>query len=203
MEIFPLRFKQRCQITRSHCQFSVFLFTFNLCYFCQQSSAMHNLLPNFFVKSQHSLLYFWHLTKKSTFFSTFFSNFISKNVNCFLWRQSAWKGIWDEILSFIQKIWIHWDLFRICPASRENWVEIHIKLVIKTILEIFCVKWQKYRSKCCDFTENLSCTIFDKKKWQETEWTKILRTDSVSLGLGTLSLLHSLCFCLFHLQHTV
>jgi hypothetical protein len=28
--------------------------------------------------------------------------------------------------------------------------------------------------------KNLSCTIFDKKKWQETEWTKILRTDSVN-----------------------
>ena len=27
--------------------------------------------------------------------------------------------------------------------------------------------------------KNLSCTIFDKKNWQETEWTKILRTDSV------------------------
>ena len=32
--------------------------------------------------------------------------------------------------------------------------------------------------------KNLSCTIFDKKKWQETEWTKILRTDSVYCLLG-------------------
>ena len=27
--------------------------------------------------------------------------------------------------------------------------------------------------------KNLNCIIFDKKKWQETEWTKILKTDSL------------------------
>ena len=31
--------------------------------------------------------------------------------------------------------------------------------------------------------KNFSCTIFDKKKWQEAEWTKILRTDSVVVSI--------------------
>ena len=46
------------------------------------------------------------------------------------------------------------------------------------MLEKF-VKWQMSRSKCCDFTENLSRTIFDMKNDWKQEWTKILRTDSV------------------------
>ena len=32
------------------------------------------------------------LKKNWFFFSTFFPTFFSKNLNCFLWRQSAWKG---------------------------------------------------------------------------------------------------------------
>ena len=44
------------------------------------------------------------------------------------------------------------------------------------MLQKICVQWQKSRSESCDFTKN---TIFDKKRWQETEWTEILRTESV------------------------
>ena len=35
------------------------------------------------------------------------------------------------------------------------------------------------RSVCCDFTEKFELHIFWQENWQETEWTKILRTDSV------------------------
>jgi hypothetical protein len=52
----------------AHCQFSGFSFTFKLCYFCHWVSTLHNLLPNFFVKSQCSALknFIW---QKNFFFN--------------------------------------------------------------------------------------------------------------------------------------
>ena len=82
------------EIHLSHCQFSGFSFTFIFCYFGLRFSTLHNLLPNFFVKSQCSVLKIFHFTKKkSIFFQIFFPTFFSKNLNCFFWQQSAWKCI--------------------------------------------------------------------------------------------------------------
>ena len=51
------------------------------------------------------------------------------------------------------------------------------KSMVKTMLKKF-VKWQNSRSVCCDFTEKFELHNIWQEKWQGTEWTKILRTDS-------------------------
>ena len=46
------------------------------------------------------------------------------------------------------------------------------------MLEIFVSNHKNLEVNAVISHKKLSCTIFDKKKWEETEWTKILRTDS-------------------------
>ena len=75
----------------AHCQFSGFSFTSYFMLFVYIIFNTAYLLPSFFMKSQYSLLKFFHFT--ISFFKFFFSTFFSKNLNCFLWRQSAWKCI--------------------------------------------------------------------------------------------------------------
>ena len=45
----------------------------------------------------------------------------------------------------------------------ENWVSSHKKSIFKTMLEKICVKGQKSRSECCDFTKKFKLHNF----WQE------------------------------------
>ena len=71
-----------CTFPKPYCQFSEFSFIIVFCYFCWQFSTIHNLLRNFFVKSQCSLLKNFHLTEKKSqflfkfFFSIFFSSIL-------------------------------------------------------------------------------------------------------------------------------
>ena len=61
----------------------------------------------------------------------------------------------------------------------ENWNWSHKKINNPDHVGKKFVKWQKSRSVSCNFTEKFELHNFWQEKWQKTEWTKILRTDSV------------------------
>ena len=89
-------------LTNAHCQFSEFLFTFNLCYFCKLFSTLHSFLPNFFVKSQCSALKTFICQKRKNN-NNYFSKLLLKAPECV-----------EEYLRW------NWDLSRIRPASRRK-----------------------------------------------------------------------------------
>ena len=137
------------------------------------------MLPNFFVKSQCSALkiFIW---QKNFFFN------LKRSWKKFLRILNASYGARVRGSVFKMEIRVlFWEFESIGTSPGfarflgENWVRSHKKSIIKTMLEKIVSNDKNLDVNVVISHKILSSTIFDRKEWQETEWTKILRTDSV------------------------